>query len=155
MVSCNMGSNMLALQYVLVSSSMVVSSSSLFTLQSILVSSSLASLVGSNSLAALLLVSWATVTRPANRGGGRGESRAWMAKAHVEGHVDTASSGGEVEGGISTSRPNIQELCQGSLYKVVVGHLEVEGLEEDHSESKRVVIFTGKSDISGVRDGYQ
>ena len=141
---------MLALQYVLVSSSMVVSSSSLFTLQSILVSSSLASLVGSNSLAALLLVSWATVTRPANRGGGRGESRAWMAKAHVEGHVDTASSGGEVEGGISTRRPNIQELCQGSLDEVVVGHLEVEGLEEDHSESKRVVIFTGKSDISRV-----
>ena len=32
-----------------------------------------------------------------------GESRAWMAKAHVEGHVDTASSSGEVEGGISTS----------------------------------------------------
>ena len=129
--------------------------SSLLTLQSILVSSSLASLVGSDSLAALLLVSWATVTRPAGRGGGKGESRAWMAKAHVEGHVDTASSSGEVEGGISTSRPNIQKLCQGSLDKVVVGHLEVEGLEEDHSESKRVVIFTGKSDIRRVGDGCQ
>ena len=32
----------------------------------------------------------------------------------------------------------------------MVVHLEVEGLEEDHSESKRVVIFTGKSDISRV-----
>ena len=32
----------------------------------------------------------------------------------------------------------------------MVVHLEVEGLEEDHSESKRVVTFTGKSDISRV-----
>ena len=78
-----------------------------------------------------------------------------MAKAHVEGHAETASSGGEVEGGISTNRPHIQELCQGSLDEVVVGHLEVEGPEEDHSESKKVVIFTGKSDISRVGERCQ
>ena len=93
--------------------------------------------------------------QPANRGGRRGESRAWVAKAHVESHVDPASCGGEVEGGIPTSGPNIQKLCQGSLDKVVVGHLEVEGLEEDQSESKRVVIFIGKSDIRRVGDGCQ
>ena len=50
-----------------------------------------------------------------------------MAKAHVESHVDTASCGGEVEGGIPTSRPDIQELSQGSLDKVVVAHLKQEG----------------------------
>ena len=73
------------------------------TLQRFLVSSSL---MGSNTLTALLLVSWATVTRPATRGGGKGESRAWMAKADIEGHVDTAISCGEVERGIATSRPH-------------------------------------------------
>ena len=78
------------------------------------------SLVSGSTLAALLLVSWAAVALPANRGGRRRESRAWVAKVHIEGHVDTTSSGGEVEGGISTSRPNIQKLCQGSLDKVVV-----------------------------------
>ena len=43
------------------------------------------------TLAALLLVGGTTVALPANRGGRRRESRAWMTKAHVEGHVDTAS----------------------------------------------------------------
>ena len=85
------------------------------------------SLVSSSTLAALLLVSWATVALPANRGGRRGESRAWVAKAHIEGHGDMASSGGEVEGGIPTSRPNIQELSQGSLDEVVVAHLKQGG----------------------------
>ena len=47
-----------------------------------------------------------------------------MTKAHVEGHVDTASIGGEVEGGIPASSPNIQELCQGSLDEVEVVHLK-------------------------------
>ena len=69
----------------------------------------------------------ATVALPANRGGRRRESRAWVAKAHIEGHVDTTSSGGEVEGGIPTSRPNIQKLCQGSLDEVVVVHLKQGG----------------------------
>ena len=82
------------------------------------------SLVSGSTLAALLLVSWATVTLPANRGGRRRESRAWVAKAHIEGHVDTTSSGGEVEGGIPTSRPDIQKLCQGSLDEAIVVHLK-------------------------------
>ena len=85
------------------------------------------SLASSSTLAALLLVSWATVALPANTGGRRRESRAWVAKAHIEGHVDTASCGGEVEGGIPTSRPDIQELSQGSLDEVVVVHLKQEG----------------------------
>ena len=38
---------------------------------------------------ALLLVGGTTVALQANRGGRRRESRAWMTKAHVEGHVDT------------------------------------------------------------------
>ena len=59
-----------------------------------------------------------------NRGGRRRESRAWLTKAHVEGHVDTASIGGEVEGGIPASSSNIQELCQGSLDEVEVVHLK-------------------------------
>ena len=66
---------------------------------------------------------------PANRGGRRRESRAWLTKAHVEGHVDTASIGGEVEGGIPASRPNVQELCQGSLDEVEVVHLK--GIEQE------------------------
>ena len=41
-----------------------------------------------------------------------------------EGHVDTASIGGEVEGGIPASRPNVQELCQGSLDEGEVVHLK-------------------------------
>ena len=40
---------------------------------------------------ALLLVGGTTVALQANRGGRRRESRAWMTKARVEGHVDTAS----------------------------------------------------------------
>ena len=71
-----------------------------------------------------------------------------MAKADIEGHVDPCC--GKVERGIATRRPNGHKLRQGGLDKVVVVHLEVEGLEEDHSESKTVVIFTGKSDISRV-----
>ena len=47
-----------------------------------------------------------------------------MTKAHVEGHVDTTTIGGEVEGGIPASRPNVQELCQGSLDEVEVVHLK-------------------------------
>ena len=78
-----------------------------------------------------------------------------MAKADIEGHVDKAISCGEVERGIATRRPNGHKLCQGGLDKVVVVHLEVEGLEEDYSGSKTVVIFTGKSDIRGVEDGCQ
>ena len=71
-----------------------------------------------------LLVGGTTVALQANRGGRRRESRAWMTKAHVEGHVDTASIGGEVEKGIPASRPNVQELCQGSLDEVEVVHLK-------------------------------
>ena len=41
------------------------------------------------TLTALLLVSWATVALPANRGGRRRERRAWVAKAHIEGHQCT------------------------------------------------------------------
>ena len=40
---------------------------------------------------ALLLVGGTTVALQANRGGRRRGIRAWMTKAHVEGHVDTAS----------------------------------------------------------------
>ena len=89
--------------------------------------SSSGSLASSSTLAALLLVGGTTVALPANRGGRRRERRAWVAKAHIEGHVDTATSGGKVEGGIPTSRPNIQKLCQGSLDEVVVVHLKQGG----------------------------
>ena len=76
-----------------------------------------------------------------------------MAKADIEGHVDKAISCGEVERGIATRRPNGHKLCQGGLDEVVVVHLEEEKL--DHSESREIVIFTGKGDISKVKDGYQ
>ena len=94
------------------------------SLQGSLVTSSSGSLTSSSRLAALLLVGGTTVALPANRGGRRRESKAWMTKAHVEGHVDTTSIGGEVEGGIPASSPNIQELCQGSLDEVEVVHLK-------------------------------
>ena len=169
-----MSSNTLALQYILVSSRLVDRNISTFqcilvrrsllrhslvsimlTLQSILVSSGLVScsLVGSNTLAALLLLSWPSMARSAPRRGRSGESRAWMAKADIEGHVDTTFRCGKVECGIATSRPNCHKLCQGGLDEVVVVHLEEEKL--DHSESREIVIFTGKGDISEVRDGYQ
>ena len=122
----------------------LLNSSSLRLCNSLANSSSLASC---GTLADLLLVSWPTVTLPANRGGRRGKSRAWVAKADVEGHVDTASSGGEVEGGIPTSGPNIQKLCQGSLDEVVVGHLKQE-CQWEHG-----AILTGKSDITEVEEG--
>ena len=58
---------------------------------------------------------------------GSSPSRAWVAKAHIESHVETTSSGGEVEGGVPTSGPNTQKLCQGSLDEVVVVHLKQGG----------------------------
>ena len=83
-------SNTLALQYILVGWLVVGCSMGRLTLHCLLVSISLvecsmvniiwltlqrflvsSSLMGSNTLTALLLVSWATVTRPATRGGGR------------------------------------------------------------------------------------
>ena len=97
---------------------------------------------------ALLLVGGTTVALQANRGGRRRESRAWMTKAHVEGHVDTASIGGEVEGGIPASRPNVQELCQGSLDEVEVVHLkrvEQEGEVRVPSSQARVTSLKSRS----------
>lgn len=71
---------------------------------------------------------------PCQLGHGGGEQRrkegrkqSLDGKAHIEGHVDTASSGGEVERSIATCRPNSQELSQGSLDEVAVVHLKQEG----------------------------
>ena len=72
-----------------------------------------------------------------------------MTKAHVEGHVDTASIGGEVEGGIPASRPNVQELCQGSLDEVEVVHLkrvEQEGEVRVPSSQARVTSLKSRRD---------
>ena len=81
-------------------------------------------LVTGCALAVSLLLSLATVPPNSRRSWWRGigEEGAWLTKAEVEGDVNEAAAGGEVQGGVPTWVPNRKKFWQSSSHKLGVIH---------------------------------